>query len=124
MQGLAGCSAKLGHGYRNNFWQLSNSCYSHLDGPGEPWGATWRPRGRPWRELEGPDVHGRLRRHSRVGKGAWFFNQVIGIDMPWTEMTIVPCLAMVTTVEHMESHTVSICTTFFDDRARHYTLQL
>ena len=56
MQALAGCSAKLGHGYRNNFWQLSNSCSSHLDDPGEPWGATWRPRGRPRRPPEGPDA--------------------------------------------------------------------
>ena len=48
---------------------INNSCSSHLDGPGEPWGATWRPRGRPRRPPEGPDGHGRLRRDSRVRKG-------------------------------------------------------
>ena len=63
MQGIAGCSAKLGHGYRNIFCTLSNSCSSHLDGPREPSGATWRPRGRPRRPPECPDGHGRLRRH-------------------------------------------------------------
>ena len=40
MQGLAGCSAKLGHEYRNISATLSNSCSSHLDGSGEPSGAT------------------------------------------------------------------------------------
>ena len=49
IQGLAGCNAKLGDGEVGNFVTLSNSCSSHLDGPGEPSGATWRPRGRPWR---------------------------------------------------------------------------
>ena len=63
MQGIAGCSAKLGHEYRNIFCTLSNSCSSHLDGPREPSGATWRPRGRPRRPPECPDGHGRLRRH-------------------------------------------------------------
>ena len=35
---------------------INNSCSSHLDGPGEPWGATWRPRGRPRRLPDGPDA--------------------------------------------------------------------
>ena len=64
MQGLAGCSAKLGHGKWGHFPTLNNSCSSHLGGLGEPSGATWRPRGRPWRPPECPDVHGRLRRQS------------------------------------------------------------
>ena len=64
MQGIAVCSAKLGDGEVVNFVTLSNSCSAHLDGPGEPSGATWRPRGRPWRPPECPDVHGRLRRQS------------------------------------------------------------
>ena len=42
---------------------ISNNCSSHLGGPGEPSGATWRPRGHPWRPPECPDGHGRLRRH-------------------------------------------------------------
>ena len=70
MQGLAGCSAELGHGYRNIFWRTGNNCYSHLDDPEEPSGATWRPRGHPWRPPECPDGHGRLRRHlAGGGKG-------------------------------------------------------
>ena len=63
MQGIAGCSAKPGHGYRNISGTLSNSCSSHLGGPGEPSTTTWRPRGRPRRPPECPDGHGRLRRH-------------------------------------------------------------
>ena len=31
MQGLAGCSAELGKGYRNTSGTLNKSCYSHLD---------------------------------------------------------------------------------------------
>ena len=46
----------------NNYWT------SHLGGAGEPSGATRRPRGRPWRPPECPDVHGRLRRQSPRGK--------------------------------------------------------
>ena len=69
MQGIAVCSAKLGDGEVVNFVTLSNSCSSHLDGPGEPSGATWRPRGRPWRPPECPDVHGRASDNiSRRGK--------------------------------------------------------
>ena len=63
MQGIAGCSAarvKIGTMVTKS---ISNSCSSHLGGPWEPSGATWRPRGRPRRPPECPDGHGRLRRH-------------------------------------------------------------
>ena len=63
MQGIAGCSAARGKIGTSVPKSISNSCSSHLDGPREPSGATWRPRGRPRRPPECPDGHGRLRRH-------------------------------------------------------------
>ena len=56
MQGLAGCSAKLGNETRDTFQHNKKSCYSHLDESGEPRGATRDPRGRSWRPPDGPDV--------------------------------------------------------------------
>ena len=58
MQGLAGCSAELGYGYRNIFWCTGNNCYSHLDEAGEPSGATRDPRERPPRRPTCPDGRG------------------------------------------------------------------
>ena len=55
--------AELGQGYRHISARTGNNCSSHLGGPGEPSGATWRPRGHPRRPPECPDGHGRLRRH-------------------------------------------------------------
>jgi hypothetical protein len=55
----ANLSTKRGHG---QIW--ADNLETHLGGPGEPSGATRRPRGRPWRPPECPDGHGRLRRQS------------------------------------------------------------
>ena len=63
MQGLAGCSAFLRKACGKRGYGTFLGSFNQSDGPGEPSGAIWRPRGRPRRPPKGPDGHGRVRRH-------------------------------------------------------------
>ena len=58
MQAIAGCSAELGHGYRNISGRTGNFCYSHLDEAGEPQGTTRGPQGRRGQPPDGSDGQG------------------------------------------------------------------